>query len=167
MANDRLTPDTDGRRGSGGSDGGKGHDAVDLARLTRLLRWSLALNLLGLAVNGALFYALLVFVVAEPADVDGVEPPSEAEQAEQIARERKADPRKEMREFFDRMTDLLDRAARKHGTNPADVLPAQADIDAAVETRTMHSDQSQAVMQTFREGFDYYDLDWPTVIPER
>jgi hypothetical protein len=136
-------------------------------RLARLVRLSLALNLVGLAVNGALFYALIVLVVAEPAAVDGVAPPDEAALAEQIARERKGDPRKEMREFFDRMTDLLDRAARKHGTNPADVLPSQADIDAAVETRTMHSDQSQAVMQTYREGFDYYDLAWPTVIPER
>jgi len=167
MTNGDLTPDTSDRRRTGGPDTGNSHDPVQFVRLTRLLRWSLALNVLGLAVNGALFYALLVFVVAEPADVDGVEPPSEAEQAEEIARERKADPRKEMREFFDRMADLLDRAARKHGTNPADVLPAQADIDAAVETRTMHSDQSQAVMQTLRQGFDYYDLDWPTVIPER
>ena len=40
-------------------------------------------------------------------------------------------------------------------------------IERAVETRTIHSDESQEVMQKLREGFDYYNLDWPTVIPER
>jgi DNA repair ATPase RecN len=106
-----------------------------------------------------------VFVVAEPAAIAGVDPFSEADR---LAAERAdVDPRVEMQEFFDRMTDLLDRAARKHGTNPTDVLPTQDEIKEAVQTRTMHSDQSQKVMLKLREGFDYYDLEWPTAIPER
>lgn len=137
----------------------------DLPRLLRAVKITLGANVLLTLVNGGVLYALLVFVVAEPAAVDGVDPFSEADQA---AMERATiDPRVEMSEFFSRMTDLLDRAARKHGTNPADVLPTQESVAAAIETRTMHSDESQAVMLKLREGFDYYDLSWPTVIPER
>ena len=40
-------------------------------------------------------------------------------------------------------------------------------MEKAIETRTIHSDESQEVMQKLREGFDYYNLDWPAVIPER
>ncbi|MDP2312010.1 MAG: hypothetical protein Q8P41_03830 [Pseudomonadota bacterium] len=134
----------------------------DLPRLVRLLKITLGINVALVAVNAAVLYALAVFVVAEPAAVDGVDPFAEGDTLVQ-----KGDPREEMKEFFDRMTDLLDRAARKHGTNPMDVLPTQESIAGAVETRTMHSDESQAVMLKLREGFDYYDLSWPTVIPER
>ena len=135
--------------------------AAELARLGRLVRLSLLLNGVIGVVNLAVLYALVVFVAAEPATVDGLDV-TDATDADAVG-----DPRVEMRDFFDRITDLLDRAARKHGTNPADVLPTKDAIDAAVETRTMHSEASQAVMQKFREGFDYYDLEWPTVIPER
>ncbi len=148
MANDGVTPD-------------------DLRRLGRLVRVTLGVNVALVAMNAALGYALLVFVAAEPAAVEGVDPLTDDELALEEAKSKRGDPRREMREFFDRMSDLLDRAARKHGTNPADVLPTKDEMDAAVETRTMHSDQSQAVMERFREGFDYYDLEWPTVIPER
>lgn len=137
----------------------------DLPRLVRMVKFALGANVLLTLVNGGVLYALLVFVVAEPAAVDGVDPFSEADR---LAAERAdIDPRVEMQQFFKRMTDLLDRAARKHGTNPADVLPTTTEIEAAVETRTMHSDESQKVMLKLREGFDYYDLAWPTVIPER
>lgn len=138
----------------------------DLPRLVRLVKIALGVNMALTLLNGGVLYALLVFVVAEPAQVDGVDPFAEIDALNEDG-VKKSDPRKEMQEFFDRMTDLLDRAARKHGTNPADVLPTQDEIKEAVETRTMHSDQSQKVMQKLREGFDYYDLDWPTVIPER
>ncbi len=134
---------------------------AELQRLGRLTRLSLVINGVLLLVNVGVLYALLVFVVAEPATVDGLEVVA-AKDADA-----EGDPRQEMRDFFDRMTDLLDRAARKQGTNPADVLPTKDAIDSAVETRTMHSEASQAVMQKFREGFDYFDLEWPTVIPER
>lgn len=144
MAADELTPAT-------------------LGRLARLLKLALGVNVALTVLNVGVLYALMVFVVAEPAEVAGVDPFDEGAEA----KKEKGDPRKEMREFFDRMTDLLDRAARKHGTNPADVLPTQTEMDAAVESRTMHSDEAQAVMEKFREGFDYYDLAWPTVIPER
>ena len=108
-----------------------------------------------------LFAAVVVLVVDAPTRVDGMDLlPGERGSASTD------DPRGEMREFFRRMTDLLDRAARTHGTNPADVIPTQAEIDAAVETRTMHSEASQAVMQKLREGFDDFDLTWPNVIPE-
>ena len=79
-------------------------------------------------VNAGTLYALVVLFVDEPAEVDGLAP-EDVSIAETNARE--MDPRKEMREFFERMADLLDQAARRHGTNPADVLPAQAEIDAA------------------------------------
>jgi hypothetical protein len=131
-----------------------------------MVRWSLVANVLMLVANGAMFYALLVFVVAEPATVDGVDPFSEIDEAAE-AEKQKGDPSKEIRQFFERTSDLLDRAARKNGTNPADVLPTRQAIDEAVETRTIHSDQSQEVLQKLREGFDLYDLDWPTVMPER
>ena len=137
----------------------------ELPRLVRLVKTVLGVNVALTLLNGGVLYALLVFVVAEPAQVDGVDPFAEADAFE--GELKKGDPRQEMQDFFDRMTDLLDRAARKHGTNPADVLPTQDEIKEAVETRTMHSDQSQRVMQKLREGFDYYDLAWPTVIPER
>jgi hypothetical protein len=137
----------------------------DLPRLVRAVKISLGANLVLTLVNLAVLYALIVFVVAEPAAVDGVDPFSEADR---LAADRAdIDPRVEMEQFFDRMTDLLDRAARKHGTNPVEVLPTTREIEAAIETRTMHSDESQRVMLKLREGFDYYDLAWPTVIPER
>lgn len=139
----------------------------DLARLVRLVKITLGFNVAMMAINAAVLYALLVFVVAEPAQVEGVDPFAAAEAAEAAADKVKGDPREEMRDFFDRTADLLDRAARKNGTNPGDVLPTQKEIEEAVETRTIHSDQSQAVMQKLREGFDYYNLEWPTVIPER
>ena len=31
----------------------------------------------------------------------------------------------------------------------------------------MHSDESQRVLQKLREGFEYFDLTWHLVIPER
>ncbi len=136
----------------------------ELLRLVRQAKIILGVNVALTLINAVALYALLVFVVAEPATVAGVDPFSEADGRDNL---KEADPRVEMREFFDRMVDLLDRAARKHGTNPGDVLPTQADVDEAVETRTMHSDQSQSVLLKLREGFDYYDLGWPTVIPER
>ncbi|MDP2307889.1 MAG: hypothetical protein Q8P18_17825 [Pseudomonadota bacterium] len=136
----------------------------DLPRLVRLIKITLGINVALVAVNAAVLYVLAVFLVAEPAAVDGVDPFAEADaQGEEF----KSDPRDEMKIFFDRMTDLLDRAARKHGTNPMDVLPTEKSIAEAVETRTMHSDQSEAVMSKLREGFDYYDLTWPAAIPER
>lgn len=141
--------------------------------LVRLFRWgkvALALNGLLTLVNAGVLYALMVFVVAEPASVDGVDPFTDEELAAEAERGDAKDPvkyRKELRDFFDRMTDLLDRAARKHGTNPADVLPDPELVNKAVESLTMHSDESQEVMQKLREGFDYYDLPWPTVIPEK
>ncbi|MES2642746.1 MAG: hypothetical protein V4850_24900 [Myxococcota bacterium] len=136
----------------------------DLPRLVRLIKITLGINVALVAVNAAVLYVLAVFVVAEPAAVEGVDPFAEADDRED---EFKSDPRDEMKVFFDRMTDLLDRAARKHGTNPMDVLPTEKAIAEAVETRTMHSDQSEAVMSKLREGFDYYDLTWPSAIPER
>lgn len=136
----------------------------DLPRLVRLIKITLGINVVLVSVNAAVLYVLAVFVVAEPAAVDGVDPFAEVDAQKD---EFKADPRDEMKEFFDRMTDLLDRAARKHGTNPMDVLPTETSIAEAIETRTMHSDQSEVVMSKLREGFDYYDLVWPTAIPER
>lgn len=147
-------------------------DDLTPADLPRLLRWvklTLAINGALTVVNGVVLYALLVFVVAEPAGVAGVDPFDDAELGDEIKKDgsrSEAARRQELGEFFDRMTDLLDRAARKHGTNPADVLPDQKDVEKAKESLTMHSDESQAVMQKLREGFDYYDLPWPTVIPE-
>jgi hypothetical protein len=138
-------------------------DGTELARLARLVRLSLLANGALLVLNLGVLYVVAVLTLDTPATVAGVE----ALPAEGSEKEKAADPRKEMREFFDRMTDLLDRAARKHGTNPADVLPSQGEVDAAVETRTMHSEASQLVMRKYREGFDDFDLPWPTVIPER
>lgn len=130
-----------------------------LERRVRLALWGISALLL---LNLGVLYAVVVLVVDTPTSVPGVEIPGDGAE-----KEKPADPRPEMREFFARMTDLLDRAARKHGTNPADVLPTQTEIDEAIETRTMHSETSQRVMQRFREGFDTFDLPWPTVIPER
>ncbi len=138
----------------------------DLPRLVRLLKLTLGINVTMIVLNGGVLYALLVFVVGESADVAGVDPFDQAVPEDPDEKE-KADPREEMREFFDRTTDLLDRAARKHGANPGDVLPTQDQINAAIETRTIHSDDSQVVMQKLREGFDYYNIEWPAVIPER
>ena len=140
-----------------------GPSGADLARLARLVRLSLLANGALFVLNLGALYAVGVLLLDTPATVAGVE----ALPDDGAGKEKAADPRAEMRDFFDRMTDLLDRAARKHGTNPADVLPTQTEIDAAVETRTMHSEAAQLVMRKFREGFDDFDLPWPTVIPER
>lgn len=139
----------------------------DIPRILRLLKITLGVNVAMIVVNAGVLYALMVYVVAEPAAVDGVDPFAAEADAEAGADKVKGDPREEIRDFFDRTSDLLDRAARKNGTNPADVLPTQKEMEEAVETRTIHSDQSQAVLQKMREGFDYYNLEWPTVIPER
>lgn len=137
----------------------------ELARLVRWVKIVLGVNAALTVVNGCVLYALLVFVVAEPAAIEGVDPFSEADRL--AAEKADIDPRVEMKQFFDRMTDLLDRAARKHGTNPAEVVPTAQEVEQAIETRTMHSDESQKVMLKLREGFDYYDLAWPAAIPER
>jgi hypothetical protein len=133
-----------------------------IARLGRLVRLSLVLNAVVLSLNGAMAYFLFAVVLAEPAQVAGVAPLETPGGG--------ADPDNypaELRQFFERMSDLLDRAARKQGVNPGDVLPTQAEIDDAVETRTVHSDESQKVMQKLKEGFDYFDLTWPLAVPER
>jgi hypothetical protein len=138
----------------------------DLRRLVRQVKIALGVTVVLTVLNAGVLYALLVFVVQEPAGVNGADPFDDGGLVDEKSG-LDEDPRPQMKQFFDRMVDLLDRAARKHGTNPADVLPTTEEIGSAVETRTMHSDASQAVMQKLREGFDYYDLEWPTVIPER
>ena len=113
-------------------------------------------------VNVTTLALLFVFLVDEPADVAGVDP-LESQDAAEV----QGDPRQELESFFTRTADILDRAARRNGTNPAEVLPTQAEVESAVETRTIHSDESQKVMQKLREGYEYYDLDWPLVVPQR
>jgi len=133
-----------------------------LVRLDRLVKLSLALNGVLLLAVSALAYTVFAVVLAEPAQVAGVTDFEEPQSGET-----EGDYRVEMRQFFDRMVDVLDRQARRQGVNPADVLPTQKQIDDAVETRTMHSDESQLVLQKLREGFDYFDLTWPIAIPDR
>jgi hypothetical protein len=132
----------------------------ELQRVVRLVRATMVVNLVVLAVNLALGYALVVWVVNEPATVAGVspvEPPSHA---------RGDDPRPELAAFFDRTASVLDRMARRHGANPAEFVPTKLAIEAAVETRTLHSDESQAVLQTLREGYDTFDISWPIAMPD-
>ncbi|MCB9743605.1 MAG: hypothetical protein H6740_13475 [Alphaproteobacteria bacterium] len=137
-------------------------EADELQRLARLFKLGLGVNA-GLAlVNVTTLGLLFVFLVDEPAQVAGVDPLESQDAAVD-----QTDPREELRDFFDRTSDLLDRAARRNGTNPAEVLPTQDEINDAVETRTIHSDASQKVMQKLREGYDYYDLQWPLVVPQR
>lgn len=133
-----------------------------LDKALRLVKLSLGANAVLAALNVGTLFVLLVFLVDEPAEVSGIDP-LEA----QAGASEEADPRAELRDFFMRTTDVLDRAARKNGTNPAEVIPEPEDIENAVETRTIHSDESQAVLQKLREGYDYYDLDWPLVMPQR
>lgn len=132
------------------------------APLTRLVRLSLGLSGLSLLLNVALGYVVFAIVLAEPAQVAGV-----TDTTEGPATDPEGDYREEMRTFFLRMEDVLDREARRQGVNPAEVLPSRAQIDDAVETRTMHSDESQLVLQKLREGFELFDLTWPSAIPER
>ncbi len=132
----------------------------ELKRALKLVRVTLAVNLVVLVVNLAMGYALIVWVVNEPAEVAGVTP------TELPSHGRSEDPRPELSAFFVRTSSLLDRSARRHGVNPAEFVPTQADIEAAVETRTLHSDQSQAVLQTLREGYDSFDLPWPIAMPD-
>lgn len=130
-------------------------------RLERLIRVSLFANGVGLLVNAAMFYALLVFVVNEPADIEGVSgiiaPASASDDAK---------VKDELRSFYARTSSVLDRAARRAGTNPADVMPTNEQMDAAVESRTTYSPESEVVLQKLREGYDYYNLDWPSVMPD-
>ncbi|MBM4391993.1 MAG: hypothetical protein FJ090_12800 [Deltaproteobacteria bacterium] len=139
------------------------HDA-DAAKLRLWLRLSIGANVAsGLAVL-VLGYGLLIFVVDEPAEVEGV---SLSARSDADGDGKSDDPRAEMRAFFTRTAGLLDRAARRHGTNPADVLPTREQIDAAVESRSIHSMESEMVLQKLREGYDYYNLDWPLVMPHQ
>jgi hypothetical protein len=132
----------------------------ELKRASKLLRVSLAINVVVLLVNLCLAYALLVWVVDEPASVEGLAPMDASSHA------RVDDPRPELEAFFDRTASVLDRMARRHGANPAEFVPTQAQIEAAVETRTLHSDESQAVLQTLREGYDTFDISWPIAMPD-
>ena len=138
-------------------------DADPIARLTRLVRLSLAANAAMLVVNVGLAYWLLVFVVNEPATVEGVSVAASTGESTST----NGDPREEMRSFFVKTGTLLDRAARRHGTNPADVMPTKEEFDAAVESRTMHSAESEIVLQKLKEGYDYYNLTWPVAVPNR
>jgi len=132
----------------------------ELNRALKLVRVTLAVNVVVLLVNLALGYALIIWVVNEPATVAGVTP------VELPSHGRAEDPRPELTAFFDRTASVLDRMARRHGVNPAEFVPSQAQIEAAVETRTLHSDESQAVLQTLREGYDTFDLSWPIAMPD-
>lgn len=126
-----------------------------------MLRWSIGISVTVLTVNLGLAYVLFALVLAEPSEVAGLtieEPESPFDEG---------DYREEMRDFFERTSDLLDREARKQGTNPAEVLPTKDEIDQAVETRTIHSDEAQELLQKLREGFDHFDLEWPNVMPKR
>lgn len=136
-------------------------DEASVDRLVRLVRLSLGFNLALLLINGAMFYFLLIFVVNEPATVEGVSAASTSAAKDGT----QTDPREEMRTFFKEKTQILDRAARRHGTNPADVVPTRGEIDAAIESRTMHSAESELVLQKLKEGFDYYNLTWPVAVP--
>ena len=129
-------------------------------RLARLVRLSLIGNVVGLAVNVVMFYVLLVFVVNEPADIEGVGEKSVTSVATDEAK-----VKDDMRVFFSRTGSVLDRAARRAGTNPADVMPTKEQIEAAVESKTTHSPEGEIVIQKLKEGYDYYNLDWPTVMP--
>ncbi len=131
--------------------------------LERKLRLSLFMGAASLLANLGLAYLLFAVVLAEPAQVAGVT--DRGESAAPITEE--GDYRIEMRAFFVRMEDVLDREARRRGVNPAEVVPTKEQVDAAVETRTMHSDSSQLVLQKLREGFELFDLEWPIAIPER
>ncbi len=132
----------------------------ELQRVLRWVRITLAANLVMLGINGCLVYVLVVWVVDEPAQVAGVAPVDDS------PRTRSADPRPELSAFFDRTSTVLDRMARRHGANPVEFVPTQEQIDAAVETRTLHSDESQLVLQKLREGYDAFDLSWPIAMPE-
>ena len=132
-----------------------------LARLTRLVQLSLWLNAFLACAIAILAYVVFAVILAEPAQVAGV---TDFERHDRDDDEE--DYRIEMRTFFDRMTDVLDREARKQGVNPMDVVPTEDAINAAVETRTMHSDQSQEVLGKLRTGFELFDLAWPIAIPE-
>jgi hypothetical protein len=134
-----------------------------LDRLERRVRLSLGLNAALGASTLVLGWLMVTVLLAEPAEVAGVTDLDER----RTAGDEEGDYRQEMRTFFLRMEDVLDREARRQGVNPADVLPTREQIDDAVETRTMHSDQSQLVLQKLREGFDMFDLTWPAAIPER
>ncbi|MSQ00822.1 MAG: hypothetical protein EXR71_02890 [Myxococcales bacterium] len=136
-------------------------DNATLARLTRMVKFSLGVNVLLLAVNGGMFYFLLIFVVNEPATVEGVS----AAATSAVATKSQTDPRAELRVFFKEKSQILDRAARRHGTNPADVVPTREEIEAAVESRTMRSAESELALQKLKEGFDYYNLTWPVALP--
>lgn len=132
----------------------------ELYRALKLVRITLAVNMVVLLVNLAMGYALIIWVVNEPATVAGVSP------VELPSHGRSEDPRPELLAFFDRTASVLDRTARRHGVNPAEFVPTQAAVEAAVETRTLHSDESQAVLQTLREGYDSFDLVWPIAMPD-
>ena len=136
-------------------------DEARINRLHRLVRLSLGLNIALIVAQAATAWVLFAVVMAEPAQVSGVTDPEEKGPLEE------GDYREEMRTFFERTTDVLDREARKQGVNPADVVPTTVEIESAVETRTMHSDESQIVLQKLKEGFDFFDLTWPIAIPER
>ena len=73
----------------------------------------------------------------------------------------------EMRAFFERMTTTLDGQVRRAGDVPTKWVPSDEEIDDAVETRTMHSDESKRVLQKLRRGFDKFDLDWTAAMPEQ
>jgi hypothetical protein len=73
----------------------------------------------------------------------------------------------EMRAYFDLMKKTLEGKVRSADANVTEYVPTDEEIDAAVETRTMHSDESRRVDQKLRRGFDKFDLDWTIAKPEK
>jgi len=134
---------------------------MDLERLARRVQITLGVNIALTVVNLGVLYVLLVVVVDEPANVIGQEiPPAQVDDAPQ-------DARTELANFLKRTSDLVDRAARRNGVNPTEYVPTDAEIQAAVASGTIHSEESEAVIQKLREGYDQFGLTWPLVIPRR
>lgn len=134
---------------------------MELERLVRLVRITLGVNVGILVLNLGVLYALLVFVVDEPATVEGVTP------GESAPAQREEDPAKELASFLDRTADLVDRAARRNGVNPAEVLPTDAEMNAAIQSGSIHSEESGQVLQKLRVAYDQFGLTWPLVMPRR
>ncbi len=63
--------------------------------------------------------------------------------------------------FFNSSVDELGKVARRHGDDPADVLPSDVELQQALSSRDFKSVASQQVLVTLRDGYRQYGMSFP------
>ncbi len=130
-----------------------------IAQRVRILSWMVGIQWFLLILIGWMVSALLW---GESVQVEGLQAGTDPVQSTEYG-----DYEDEMRAYFELMKKTLEGKVRSADAHVSEYVPTDDEIDAAVETRTMHSDESRRVDQKLRRGFDKFDLDWTIAKPEK